>query len=61
MCFLLVEPTLNSLFPICDSGRPGEIHYGSGSISGFFSQDNVAVGSLIVKDQVGSCLDLVLT
>ncbi|KAJ4721763.1 Aspartic proteinase [Melia azedarach] len=33
-------------------GKTCEINYGSGSISGFFSQDNVEVGSLIVKDQV---------
>ncbi|OVA13515.1 Peptidase A1 [Macleaya cordata] len=33
-------------------GNPCDIHYGSGSISGFFSQDNVQVGDLIVKDQV---------
>ena len=59
--FLFMGPALNSFFPICDSGRPGEIHYGSGSISGFFSQDNVEVGSLVVKDQVGSCLDFGFT
>ncbi|XP_062143912.1 aspartic proteinase-like isoform X2 [Alnus glutinosa] len=28
-----------------------EINYGSGSISGFFSEDNVEVGDLVVKDQ----------
>ncbi|KAA8536687.1 hypothetical protein F0562_029165 [Nyssa sinensis] len=32
-------------------GKSCEIHYGSGSISGFFSQDNVEVGDLVVKDQ----------
>ena len=35
-------------------GKECEIHYGSGSISGVFIQDNVQVGSLSIKDQVGS-------
>lgn len=34
------------------NGNSCEIHYGSGSISGFLSQDNVQVGGLVVKDQV---------
>ncbi|KAL9341364.1 hypothetical protein Peur_064689 [Populus x canadensis] len=34
------------------NGNFCEIHYGSGSVSGFFSQDNVQVGDLVVKDQV---------
>ncbi|KAK9293230.1 hypothetical protein L1049_021220 [Liquidambar formosana] len=33
-------------------GKSAEIQYGSGSISGFFSQDNVEVGNLVVKNQV---------
>ncbi|KAL3515863.1 hypothetical protein ACH5RR_022765 [Cinchona calisaya] len=33
-------------------GKTCSIHYGSGSISGFSSQDNVEVGDLVVKDQV---------
>lgn len=33
------------------NGKPAEIHYGTGSISGFFSQDHVKLGNLIVKDQ----------
>jgi phytepsin len=32
-------------------GKPCSIRYGTGSISGFFSQDNVKVGDLVVKDQ----------
>ena len=35
-------------------GKECEIHYGSGSISSVFSHDNVQVGSLSIKDQVGS-------
>ncbi|KAI3417102.1 uncharacterized protein J3R85_014720 [Psidium guajava] len=34
------------------NGKTCDISYGSGSISGFLSQDNVEVGDLIVKDQV---------
>ncbi|XP_042757267.1 phytepsin [Lactuca sativa] len=33
------------------SGQSGAIEYGSGSISGFFSKDNVKIGHLIIKDQ----------
>ncbi|CAD5165531.1 unnamed protein product [Musa acuminata subsp. malaccensis] len=35
-----------------NAGKPAAIRYGSGSISGFFSQDHVTVGDLVVKDQV---------
>lgn len=34
------------------NGKSCSIHYGSGSISGYFSQDNVGVGDVVVKDQV---------
>uniref|UniRef100_A0A7C8ZHP7 Peptidase A1 domain-containing protein n=1 Tax=Opuntia streptacantha TaxID=393608 RepID=A0A7C8ZHP7_OPUST len=34
------------------NGKRCEIKYGTGSIAGFFSQDNVQVGNLTVKDQV---------
>lgn len=37
----------------CGTGKSAQITYGSGSISGFFSQDNVLVGNVVVKNQVG--------
>ncbi|KAF2314174.1 hypothetical protein GH714_023878 [Hevea brasiliensis] len=33
------------------NGKSADIHYGTGAISGFFSQDHVNVGGLVVKDQ----------
>ncbi|OAY28463.1 hypothetical protein MANES_15G068900v8 [Manihot esculenta] len=33
------------------NGKSADIHYGTGAISGFFSQDYVNVGDLVVKDQ----------
>ncbi|XVE78453.1 hypothetical protein DITRI_Ditri13aG0146500 [Diplodiscus trichospermus] len=33
------------------NGTSAEIHYGTGAISGFFSQDSVKVGDLVVKNQ----------
>ncbi|XP_068664571.1 aspartic proteinase-like isoform X2 [Aristolochia californica] len=33
------------------NGKSADIHYGTGAISGFFSQDNVKVGDIVVKDQ----------
>ncbi|KMT04132.1 hypothetical protein BVRB_8g185820 [Beta vulgaris subsp. vulgaris] len=33
------------------NGKSAAIHYGTGAISGFFSEDNVQVGDLIVKHQ----------
>ncbi|KAG6511228.1 aspartic proteinase oryzasin-1-like [Zingiber officinale] len=33
------------------NGKSAAIHYGSGSISGFFSEDHVTVGDLVVKSQ----------
>ncbi|KAL6848679.1 hypothetical protein ACP4OV_021262 [Aristida adscensionis] len=33
------------------NGKPAEIHYGTGSIAGYFSEDSVTVGDLVVKDQ----------
>ncbi|KAK8948415.1 Aspartic proteinase oryzasin-1 [Platanthera zijinensis] len=34
------------------NGKSAAIHYGTGSVSGFFSEDHVALGSLVVKEQV---------
>ncbi|KAK9092034.1 hypothetical protein Syun_026945 [Stephania yunnanensis] len=33
------------------TGKSAEIHYGSGAISGYFSEDSVKVGNLVVHDQ----------
>lgn len=41
---------------MCDvflwAGKSAEIHYGTGAISGYFSEDSVEVGDLVVKKQV---------
>ncbi|VAH10258.1 unnamed protein product [Triticum turgidum subsp. durum] len=33
------------------NGKPAAIQYGTGSIAGYFSEDSVTVGDLVVKDQ----------
>lgn len=33
-------------------GKSAAIQYGTGSISGFFSQDSITLGDLVVKEQV---------
>lgn len=38
----------------CQSGTSCEINYGSGSLSGFYSQDDVKVGDVVVKHQVST-------
>lgn len=40
----------------CQPGTSCKIAYGSGSISGFFSTDNVKVGDIVVKKQVSTSL-----
>ena len=34
------------------SGTPASIHYGTGAIAGFYSQDQVTIGNLVVQNQV---------
>uniref|UniRef100_A0A0E0FQK8 Peptidase A1 domain-containing protein n=1 Tax=Oryza nivara TaxID=4536 RepID=A0A0E0FQK8_ORYNI len=34
------------------NGKPASIHYGTGAISGYFSQDSVKVGDVAVKNQL---------
>lgn len=46
--FLYFSLYSNNLF----AGKSAEIHYGTGAISGFFSQDHVKLGDLIVTNQV---------
>ncbi|KAK3404482.1 hypothetical protein EUGRSUZ_K00787 [Eucalyptus grandis] len=56
-CYLSVACYFHSKFKSSDSstykknGKSAEIHYGTGAISGFFSQDHVKVGDLVVKGQ----------
>lgn len=54
---LLCSPQLHSKYDSTASstykanGSTFEIHYGSGSLEGFFSQDTLAIGDLTVKKQ----------
>ncbi|CAA3011737.1 cyprosin-like [Olea europaea subsp. europaea] len=57
-CYLSIACYFHSKYKASKSstykknGKPCSIHYGSGSISGHFSQDNVGVGDVVVTDQV---------
>lgn len=35
-------------------GKSCKIPYASGSLSGFFSQDNIRIGDAVIEDQVAS-------
>ncbi|XP_028061631.1 aspartic proteinase-like [Camellia sinensis] len=48
-CYFSYKSSLSSTYK--KNGKPAEIHYGTGAISGFFSVDNVKVGDFVVKDQ----------
>ncbi|XP_030539606.1 aspartic proteinase A1-like isoform X2 [Rhodamnia argentea] len=56
-CYFSIACYLHSKYKSSESstykknGKSADIHYGSGAISGFFSQDNVKVGDLVVKKQ----------
>jgi phytepsin len=50
----LFFPDSDAFFCFISPGKPAEIHYGTGAISGHFSEDSVTVGDLIVKDQVSA-------
>lgn len=43
---------LKLIVSIYHAGKPASIQYGSGAISGFFSNDNIQVGDIVVKNQV---------
>ncbi|WJZ85615.1 hypothetical protein VitviT2T_005139 [Vitis vinifera] len=44
------EIGIGTPLPPSNNGKFVDIHYGTGAISGFFSQDNVKVGALVVKN-----------
>lgn len=56
-CYLSVACFLHSKYASSQSstyksnGKHAEIHYGTGEIAGFFSQDDIKVGDLVVKNQ----------
>jgi hypothetical protein len=53
ICLLLDIDMLSCLI---SPGKPAAIQYGTGSIAGFFSEDSVTLGDLVVKDQVSGHL-----
>ncbi|MBA0576868.1 hypothetical protein Golob_024201 [Gossypium lobatum] len=56
-CYFSVACFFHSKYKASESstykknGKSASIQYGTGAISGFFSNDNVKVGNLVVKDQ----------
>ncbi|KAI4378272.1 hypothetical protein MLD38_015772 [Melastoma candidum] len=56
-CYLSVACYFHSKYKSSESstynknGKAAEIHYGTGAISGFFSQDHVKVGDFVVRKQ----------
>jgi hypothetical protein len=53
ICLLLHIDMLSCLI---SPGKPAAIQYGTGSIAGFFSEDSVTLGDLVVNDQVSAHL-----
>lgn len=47
ICIFLLYPDLS-----LGTGKRAEIHYGTGAISGYFSEDHVTLGDLVVENQV---------
>ena len=43
---------MNIIFIFILTGKSVAIHYGTGAIIGYFSQDNVQVGGVVVENQV---------
>ena len=37
---------------LCCAGTPAAMHYGTGAIFGFYSEDQVTIGDLVVQNQV---------
>ncbi|KAM1168614.1 hypothetical protein PS1_030619 [Malus domestica] len=50
-CYLHPKYKSSSSSTYNKNGKPAAIQYGTGAISGFFSEDHVTVGDLVVKDQ----------
>ncbi|CAN8308440.1 unnamed protein product [Cochlearia groenlandica] len=56
-CYLSVACYFHSKYKASESstykknGKPASIRYGTGAISGYFSNDDVKVGDLVIKDQ----------
>lgn len=51
-CFLHAKYKAGHSSSYKKNGKSADIHYGTGSVSGFLSQDHVKVGDFVVKDQV---------
>ncbi|KAG2331414.1 hypothetical protein Bca52824_002594 [Brassica carinata] len=56
-CYLSVACYFHSKYSASESstykknGKPASIRYGTGAISGYFSNDDIKVGDLVIKDQ----------